>query len=110
MRRDRSRFRLLCRLAAPRGRLGARAPFGVVEPAGVLKLELWLACLANRAVFDCIRQENRMLDFATNSLDHPAITRHRTRITLVGGIPVGGGHPIVVQSMTNTDTADIAAT
>ncbi len=29
---------------------------------------------------------------------------------MVGDIPVGGGHPIVVQSMTNTDTADIDET
>jgi (E)-4-hydroxy-3-methylbut-2-enyl-diphosphate synthase len=29
---------------------------------------------------------------------------------LVGSVPVGGGAPIVVQSMTNTDTADIEAT
>ncbi|HEV2104840.1 MAG TPA: flavodoxin-dependent (E)-4-hydroxy-3-methylbut-2-enyl-diphosphate synthase [Candidatus Eisenbacteria bacterium] len=28
----------------------------------------------------------------------------------VGGVPVGGRHPVVVQSMTNTDTADAAAT
>ncbi len=28
----------------------------------------------------------------------------------VGGVTIGGPHPIVVQSMTNTDTADIAAT
>ncbi len=28
----------------------------------------------------------------------------------VGGVKVGGTHPIVVQSMTNTDTADVAAT
>jgi (E)-4-hydroxy-3-methylbut-2-enyl-diphosphate synthase len=28
----------------------------------------------------------------------------------VGGVPVGGGAPIVVQSMTNTDTADVNAT
>ncbi len=28
----------------------------------------------------------------------------------VGSVPVGGGHPVVVQSMTNTDTADAAAT
>ena len=28
----------------------------------------------------------------------------------VGGVRVGGGAPIVVQSMTNTDTADIEAT
>ncbi len=39
-----------------------------------------------------------------------AITRHRTRQVDVGGIAVGGSAPIVVQSMTNTDTADIAAT
>ena len=29
---------------------------------------------------------------------------------MVGDIPVGGGHPIVVQSMTNTDTSDIDET
>ncbi len=28
----------------------------------------------------------------------------------VGGVPVGGSHPVVVQSMTNTGTADAAAT
>lgn len=28
----------------------------------------------------------------------------------VAGVPVGGDHPIVVQSMTNTDTADVPAT
>ena len=28
----------------------------------------------------------------------------------VGGVKVGGTHPIVVQSMTNTDTADVNAT
>ena len=32
------------------------------------------------------------------------------RRVLVGGVPIGGGEPIVVQSMTNTDTADIEAT
>jgi len=29
---------------------------------------------------------------------------------MVGGVPVGSAHPIVVQSMTNTDTADISGT
>ena len=29
---------------------------------------------------------------------------------MIGGIPVGSRHPVVVQSMTNTDTADVAAT
>jgi len=28
----------------------------------------------------------------------------------VGGVPIGGGNPIVVQSMTDTDTADVART
>jgi (E)-4-hydroxy-3-methylbut-2-enyl-diphosphate synthase len=37
--------------------------------------------------------------------------RRRSSATVsVGGIPIGGASPIVVQSMTNTDTADIAAT
>jgi (E)-4-hydroxy-3-methylbut-2-enyl-diphosphate synthase len=40
---------------------------------------------------------------------HPVIRRPSRRV-LVGGIPVGGGTPVVVQSMTNTDTADVAAT
>ncbi|HEX7051689.1 MAG TPA: flavodoxin-dependent (E)-4-hydroxy-3-methylbut-2-enyl-diphosphate synthase [Longimicrobiales bacterium] len=38
------------------------------------------------------------------------IERRRTVTVRVGGIPVGSAHPIVVQSMTNTDTADAAAT
>ena len=38
------------------------------------------------------------------------INRHRTIGVNVGGVMVGGSAPIVVQSMTNTDTADIAAT
>ena len=29
---------------------------------------------------------------------------------LVGGVPIGGGEPVVVQSMTNTDTTDAVAT
>src|ERR1041385_7071664 len=36
--------------------------------------------------------------------------RRATTNVLVNGVPVGSGHPIVVQSMTNTDTADVAAT
>ncbi len=37
-------------------------------------------------------------------------TRHETVGVKVGGVTVGGNAPIVVQSMTNTDTADAAAT
>ena len=36
--------------------------------------------------------------------------RRRSLQTLVGGVPVGGGAPIVVQSMTNTDTSDAIST
>jgi (E)-4-hydroxy-3-methylbut-2-enyl-diphosphate synthase len=36
--------------------------------------------------------------------------RHRTIPVSVGPVTVGGGTPIVVQSMTNTDTADVDAT
>src|SRR6202140_4932760 len=35
--------------------------------------------------------------------------RHSVAVD-VGGVKVGGNHPIVVQSMTNTDTADVAST
>lgn len=38
------------------------------------------------------------------------IERRRSVVVRVGSVPVGGGHPIVVQSMTNTDTADVRAT
>src|ERR1700734_3587436 len=34
--------------------------------------------------------------------------RHKTTQVMVGNIAVGGGAPIVVQSMTNPDTADVA--
>ncbi len=40
----------------------------------------------------------------------PAIPRRKAVVTDVGGVKIGGDHPIVVQSMTNTDTADVAAT
>src|ERR1700740_2336619 len=36
--------------------------------------------------------------------------RHKTTQVMVGPVAVGGGAPIVVQSMTNTDTADVQST
>ncbi len=36
--------------------------------------------------------------------------RRNSRQVLVGGVAIGGGAPVVVQSMTNTDTADVSAT
>ncbi|MBA2265937.1 MAG: flavodoxin-dependent (E)-4-hydroxy-3-methylbut-2-enyl-diphosphate synthase [Chloroflexi bacterium] len=38
------------------------------------------------------------------------IPRRRSLTVMVGGIPVGSAHPVVVQSMTNTDTADADGT
>jgi len=38
------------------------------------------------------------------------ITRQPSVPVNVGGVWIGGNHPIAVQSMTNTDTADVAAT
>ncbi|HXG43852.1 MAG TPA: flavodoxin-dependent (E)-4-hydroxy-3-methylbut-2-enyl-diphosphate synthase [Gemmatimonadales bacterium] len=40
----------------------------------------------------------------------PPAPRRSTVTTWVGAVPVGSAHPIVVQSMTNTDTADVEAT
>jgi (E)-4-hydroxy-3-methylbut-2-enyl-diphosphate synthase len=40
----------------------------------------------------------------------PAPHRERTHPVRVGHVSVGGGSPVVVQSMANTDTADAAAT
>jgi (E)-4-hydroxy-3-methylbut-2-enyl-diphosphate synthase len=37
----------------------------------------------------------------------PEIKRHKTRAVNVGSVIVGGDAPVIVQSMTNTDTADI---
>ncbi|WP_418790193.1 flavodoxin-dependent (E)-4-hydroxy-3-methylbut-2-enyl-diphosphate synthase [Phosphitispora sp. TUW77] len=36
--------------------------------------------------------------------------RRSTRQIIIGNVPVGGGAPVVIQSMTNTDTRDITAT
>ena len=36
--------------------------------------------------------------------------RHATVAVKVGKVTVGGGAPVVVQSMTSTDTADVEAT
>jgi (E)-4-hydroxy-3-methylbut-2-enyl-diphosphate synthase len=43
------------------------------------------------------------------TLDVPA-PRRQSRPVFVGNVQVGGAAPVVVQSMTNTDTADVAST
>jgi (E)-4-hydroxy-3-methylbut-2-enyl-diphosphate synthase len=42
------------------------------------------------------------------SLAHPK--RHLTAAVKIGSVWMGGDHPVVVQSMTNTDTADVEST
>src|SRR6476646_10352107 len=47
------------------------------------------------------------------SSDHASVTfapRRSTVTAMIGSVPVGSAHPIVVQSMTNTDTADASGT
>src|SRR5690554_1102478 len=41
---------------------------------------------------------------------HGPAPRRGTRQVRIGGVAVGGDAPVVVQSMTNTDTADVAST
>ena len=38
------------------------------------------------------------------------IKRKETSVVNVGGVLVGGGNPIAIQSMTNTNTSDVIAT
>jgi (E)-4-hydroxy-3-methylbut-2-enyl-diphosphate synthase len=45
--------------------------------------------------------------FETNVSKHP---RRKTYAVKIGHVRVGGGAPVVVQSMTNTDTADVEST
>ena len=46
----------------------------------------------------------------TVSFEHGPASRRRSHQVLVGHVAIGGDAPIVVQSMTNTDTADVTAT
>ena len=43
-------------------------------------------------------------------IDSPTTPRSKTHRVMVGNVPVGGGSPVVVQSMTDTDTADVVKT
>jgi (E)-4-hydroxy-3-methylbut-2-enyl-diphosphate synthase len=43
-------------------------------------------------------------------LENKPVQRRKTKKIWVGDVPVGGGSPVSVQSMTNTETTDVAAT
>jgi len=60
-----------------------------------------------------VAYNRRMNSHAQAPCAHPGfgpLPRRLTTAVRIGGVDVGGGHPVVVQSMTNTDTADIAST
>lgn len=38
------------------------------------------------------------------------LPRRNSKVVNIGGVSIGGNHPIVIQSMTNTDTRDVAST
>ena len=59
---------------------------------------------------DIKRSLARRTDWKEDSVDSDSSKRHRTVGVKVGNVTVGGGAPVVVQSMTMTDTADAAAT
>ena len=59
------------------------------------------ARLASPARFPSSPSPSRPVSFAPR---RPTVTAH------VGNVPVGSAHPVVVQSMTNTDTGDAAGT
>src|SRR5438046_6131317 len=52
---------------------------------------------------------NKLENPQPNDVAGPS-ARHKTTQVMVGSVAVGGGAPIVVQSMTNTDTADVEGT
>src|SRR5271157_6289418 len=52
---------------------------------------------------------NKPENMTANDIAGPSARHHTTQV-MVGNVAVGGGAPIVVQSMTNTDTADVEST
>lgn len=55
-------------------------------------------------------ESNSALLYIKDTIMITPIQRHQTHTVQVGSLFMGADHPIVVQSMTNTDTADIQAT
>ena len=43
-------------------------------------------------------------------MENKPVQRRKTKKIWVGDVPVGGGSPVSVQSMTNTETTDVSAT
>ena len=80
---------------------GFRQPFELHNRQGGESRALLLcAALTTELAFESL----------TMQAQSPTVTRRKTVTAFVGSVPVGSGHPIVVQSMTNTDTADASGT
>ena len=60
--------------------------------------------------FSAVWMSKMNIETLIDALDADPTPRRRTVAVDVGGILVGGPAPVVVQSMTNTDTADVDAT
>jgi (E)-4-hydroxy-3-methylbut-2-enyl-diphosphate synthase len=56
------------------------------------------------------RKQTTLTEVLAMSAPTPSVKPRHTIAVRVGNVTVGGGAPVVVQSMTNTDTADVAAT
>ena len=71
----------------------------------------WADNTANRLILKLVRGTFIVIVLGNLMTDHDKkISRRRCVGVNIAGITVGAGHPIVVQSMTNTDTADAEAT
>ena len=62
---------------------------------------------SGRFTLELKRMLTQIAGFDAAAAKHP---RRKTHGVAVGHVRVGGGAPIVVQSMTNTDTADVEST
>ncbi len=51
-----------------------------------------------------------MTIYKVSMVEISPVKRHKTQAVRVRNVAVGGGAPVVVQSMTNTDTADVEKT
>src|SRR5215210_8638239 len=61
--------------------------------------------VGKRSTFTCTAQARELAFKFTPRKHRPIVTRRQTATAVVGAVPIGSAHPIVVQSMTNTDTA-----
>jgi (E)-4-hydroxy-3-methylbut-2-enyl-diphosphate synthase len=82
---------------------------GAVEVSAPLRGDL---CEGSAAAFFCFNKERSTIStlLATSTESMTAASRRVSIPVRIGQVLVGGSAPVVVQSMTNTDTADIEST